>query len=115
MPADFNRPVVTHLTLPAGTYDIVSVQAPRAGLTTNLASTVTVAGVSKRVTAVSTGAATPIRQQVTLSAPGVVDVAFGTDGTSGYNARLALVYVQSVTRDLGFQGRSPPTPRCPRR
>ncbi|MWV51289.1 DUF1080 domain-containing protein [Rathayibacter sp. VKM Ac-2803] len=104
VPADFNRPVVTHLTLPAGTYDIVSVQAPRAGLTTNLASTVTAAGASKTVTAVSTGAATPIRQQVTLTAPGVVDVSFGTNGTSGYNARLALVYVQSVTRDLGFQG-----------
>lgn len=104
MPADFGKPVVTHLTLPAGTYDVVAVQAPRPGLTTNVVSTVTAAGTTKRATAVSTGAATPVRQQVTLAAPGVVDVSFGTDGTSGYNARLALVYVQSVTRDLGYQG-----------
>ncbi|ROQ03686.1 hypothetical protein EDF54_3162 [Rathayibacter sp. PhB93] len=104
VPADFGKPVVTHLTLPAGTYDVVAVQAPRAGLTTNVVSTVTAAGTTKRATAVSTGAATPVRQQVTLATPGVVDVSFGTDGTSGYNARLALVYVQSVTRDLGYQG-----------
>jgi len=104
IPADFNRPVVYHLTLPAGTYEVTTVQAPRPGLTTNLASTVTVGGTAKRVTAVSTGAATPISQQVTLTAPGVVDVALGTDGTSGYNARLALVTVRSVPRDVGFQG-----------
>ena len=102
--ANFNQPVVYHLTLPAGTYTIVGVQAPRAGLTTNVYQSVTAGGSTTRVNAVSNGTATPVSQQVTLTAPGVVDVEFGTNGTSGYNARLALVYVQVVPRDLGLQG-----------
>ena len=79
-------------------------QGPRAGNTTNIYSTVASGDVRNKVTATSTGAATPITQKLTLNEPGVVDVEFGTNGTSGYNARLALVYVQSAARDLGFQG-----------
>lgn len=102
--ADYNRPITYHLTLPEGTYNIVTVQAPRAGLTTQLYSTVRAEGHEQRVTATSTGAATPIAQQLTIDAEDVVSVEFGTNGTSGYNARLALIYVQQVQRDLGVQG-----------
>lgn len=102
--ADYNKPVTYHLTLPAGSYNIVAVQAPRAGLTTNVYSKVKVAGAETTKTAVSTGSATPVAQTLTLEADAVVDVEFGTNGTSGYNARLALVYVQSLPRDLGVQG-----------
>ena len=102
--ADFNKPVTYHLTLPAGSYNLVGVQAPRAGLTTNVYSKVTAAGASTTKTAVSTGAATPVAQTLTLDQDAVVDLEFGTNGTSGYNARLALVYVQSLPRDLGVQG-----------
>lgn len=104
LPADFNRPIVYHLALPAGTHTIVTVQAPRAGNTTNIYSTVSSGGVKNKITATSIGAATPVTQKLTLNEPGVVDVEFGTNGTSGYNARLGLVYVQSAARDLGFQG-----------
>ncbi|WP_106816370.1 chitinase N-terminal domain-containing protein [Microbacterium timonense] len=103
--ADYNKPVTYHLTLPAGSYNIVAVQAPRAGLTTNVYSKVTVGGgAGSTVTATSTGGATPVAQKVTLDADSVVHVEFGTNGTSGYNARLALVYVQTLPRDLGVQG-----------
>ena len=102
--ADFNKPITYHLTLPAGSYNIVGVQAPRAGLTTNVYSKVKVAGTETTKTAVSTGSATPVAQTLTLDADAVVDLEFGTNGTSGYNARLALVYVQSLPRDLGVQG-----------
>ena len=102
--ADFNKPITYHLTLSAGTYNIVGVQAPRAGLTTNVYSKVKAAGKESTKTAVSTGAATPVAQTITLDADGVVDLEFGTNGTSGYNARLALVSVQTLPRDLGVQG-----------
>lgn len=102
--ADFNKPITYHLTLPAGSYNIVGVQAPRAGLTTNIYSKVRVAGTETTKTAVSTGSATPVAQKLTIDADAVVDLEFGTTGTSGYNARLALVYVQSLPRDLGVQG-----------
>ncbi len=102
--ADYNKPVTYHLTLPAGSYNIVAVQAPRAGLTTNVYSKVKAAGQETTKSAVSTGAATPVAQRLTLDADAVVDVEFGTTGTSGYNARLALVYVQSLPRDVGVQG-----------
>ena len=102
--ADFSKPVTYHLTLPAGSYNIVGVQAPRAGLTTNVYSKVKVAGTETTKTAVSTGSATPVAQTLTIDADSVVDLEFGTTGTSGYNARLALVYVQSLPRDLGVQG-----------
>ncbi|WP_345801391.1 family 16 glycoside hydrolase [Microbacterium sp. AZCO] len=103
--ADFNKPITYHLTLPAGTYSLVGVQAPRAGLTTNVYSTVKGAGITTATkTATSTGTATPVAQTVTLDATTVVDLEFGTNGTSGYNARLALVYVQSLPRDLGVVG-----------
>ena len=102
--ADFNKPITYHLTLPAGSYSIVGVQAPRAGLTTNVYSKVKVAGTETTKSAVSTGSATPVAQTVTFDADAVVDLEFGTTGTSGYNARLALVYVQSLPRDLGVQG-----------
>lgn len=102
--ADYNKPITYHLTLPAGSYNVVAVQAPRAGLTTNVYSKVRAVGLETTKTAVSTGAATPVVQRLTLDADGVVDVEFGTTGTSGYNARLALVYVQSIPRDLGVQG-----------
>jgi hypothetical protein len=102
--ADYNKPITYHLTLPAGTYNIVGVQAPRAGLTTNVYATVKAAGKTSTKTAVSTGAATPVAQSVTLDTAGVVDLEFGTNGTSGYNARLALAYVQTMPRDLGVQG-----------
>lgn len=101
--ANYNQPIVYHLTLPAGTYNIVTVQAPRAGNTTNIYSTVKAGSYQNRITGTSMGGATPITQKVTLTEPTVVDVEFGTNGTSGYNARLALVYAQSVPRDLGFQ------------
>jgi hypothetical protein len=103
--ADYNKPITYHLTLPAGSYNVVAVQAPRAGLTTNIYSKVRADGQETTTkTAVSTGTATPIAQRVTLDADAVVDLEFGTNGTSGYNARLALVYVQSLPRDLGVQG-----------
>lgn len=103
--ADYNKPVTYHLSLPAGNYHLVAVQAPRAGLTTNVYSTVRTAGAEATTkTAVSTGAATPVAQTLTLETDAVVDVEFGTNGTSGYNARLALVYVQRLPRDLGVQG-----------
>lgn len=102
--ADYNKPVTYHLTLPSGSYNIVAVQAPRAGLTTNVYSKVRAAGAEATKTAVSTGAATPVAQTLTLETDAVVDVEFGTNGTSGYNARLALVYVQRIPRDLGVQG-----------
>ena len=60
--ADFNKPITYHLTLPAGSYSIVGVQAPRAGLTTNVYSKVKVAGTETTKSAVSTGAATPVAQ-----------------------------------------------------
>ncbi|MFC8683449.1 fibronectin type III domain-containing protein [Microbacterium ureisolvens] len=101
--ADYNKPVTYHLTLPAGSYNIVAVQAPRAGLTTNVYSKVRAAGTETTKTATSTGAATPVAQTLTLDADAVVNVEFGTNGTGGYNARLALVYVQSLPRDLGVQ------------
>ena len=101
--ADFNKPVTYHLTLPAGTYNIVGVQAPRAGLTTNVYSKVRVAGTETTKSAVSTGSATAVAQTVTFDTDAVLDLEFGTTGTSGYNARLALVYVQSLPRDLGVQ------------
>ncbi|SFC34914.1 protein of unknown function [Nocardioides terrae] len=94
--ADYNKPVTYHLSLPAGTYQVVAVQAPRPGNTTQIYSTVRAGGTATRRTGTSTGAATPVAQTVTLTAPGVVDVEFGTNGTSGYNARLALVYVQQT-------------------
>ncbi|MFF2488009.1 fibronectin type III domain-containing protein [Microbacterium sp. NPDC058062] len=102
--ADYNKPITYHLTLPAGSYNIVAVQAPRAGLTTNVYSKVKAAGTETTKNATSTGSATPVAQTLTLDADAVVDVEFGTNGTSGYNARLALVYVQSLPRDLGVQG-----------
>jgi hypothetical protein len=103
--ADFNKPVTYHLSLPAGSYNVVGVQAPRAGLTTNIYSKVGVhGGTTTTVTASSNGTATPIAQRITLDAPAVVDLEFGTNGTSGYNARLALAYVQTLPRDLGVQG-----------
>ncbi len=102
--ADFNKPVTYYLKLPAGSYNLVAVQAPRAGLTTNVYSKVSAAGVSTTRTAVSGGTATPVSQALTLDAETVVAVEFGTTGTSGYNARLALLYVQSLPRDLGVQG-----------
>jgi hypothetical protein len=103
--ADFNKPITYHLSLPAGSYNVVGVQAPRAGLTTNIYSKVGVhGGTATTVTAASTGTATPVAQRITLDAPAVVDLEFGTSGTSGYNARLALAYVQTLPRDLGVQG-----------
>lgn len=102
--ADFNKPIIYHLTLPAGSYNVVGIQAPRAGLTTNIYSKVGVGGTTTTKSAVSTGTATPVAQQITLDTPSVVDLEFGTTGTSGYNARLALVYVQVLPRDLGVQG-----------
>ncbi|WP_342768601.1 fibronectin type III domain-containing protein [Gryllotalpicola protaetiae] len=102
--ADYNKPITYHLTLPAGSYNVVGVQAPRAGLTTNIYSKVTVGNASTTKSAVSTGSATPVAQQITLDAASVVNLEFGTTGTSGYNARLALVYVQVVPRNVGVQG-----------
>lgn len=102
--ADFNKPVTYHLALPAGSYNIVGVQAPRSGLTTNVYSRVKAPGIDTTKSAVSTGSATPVAQALVLDADAVVDLEFGTTGTSGYNARLALVYVQSLPRDLGVQG-----------
>ncbi|MBN9215081.1 MAG: hypothetical protein ABS62_00095 [Microbacterium sp. SCN 70-200] len=111
--ADYNKPITYHLTLPAGSYNVVGVQAPRAGLTTNVYSKVTAAGASTTKTATSTGAATAVAQTVTTDADGIVDIEFGTNGTSGYNARLALVYVQSLPRDLGVQGALTTTAELP--
>ncbi len=99
--ADYNKPITYSLALPAGSYDVVGVQAPRAGLTTNVYSKVTAGGSSTTKNATSTGAATPVSQRITVDADTVVALEFGTQGTSGYNARLALAYVQSVPRDLG--------------
>jgi len=102
--ANYNQPIDYHLSLPAGTYNIVAVQAPRANTTTNIYSTITSGSYQNKITATSTGAATPITQKITLTDPAVVNVSFGTNGTSGYNARMALLYVQAVPRDLGFVG-----------
>ncbi|BDR52362.1 hypothetical protein KIM372_02690 [Bombiscardovia nodaiensis] len=103
--ADYNKPITYHLSLPAGSYKIGTVQSPRAGLQTKIYSSVTAPGqVATRKAAVSQGEGTVLEQNVTLSAPGIVAVEFGTDGTSGYNARLGLVYVCQIPRDLGYQG-----------
>ncbi len=103
--ADFTKPIVYSLTLPAGSYNIVAVQAPRTGLTTNVYSKVRAPGAAETTqSAVSNGSATPVAQRVNVSADGVVRLEFGTTGTSGYNARLALVYVQALPRDLGVVG-----------
>ncbi|WP_402840531.1 fibronectin type III domain-containing protein [Microbacterium sp. GXS0129] len=102
---DYNKPVTYRLTLPAGSYNVVAVQAPRAGLTTNVYTKVSGPGVAATTkTATSTGTATPIAQPITLETDGVVTVEFGTNGTSGYNGRLALVAVQRLPRDLGVLG-----------
>jgi len=111
--ADYNRPVTYHLTLPAGTYQITAVQAPRPGCTTNIYATIRAGSTSTRQTATSTGAATPISQQISLDTQTVVDVEFGTNGTSGYNARLALVHVQRQPRDLGTVGALTPDQALP--
>ncbi|WP_285136257.1 family 16 glycoside hydrolase [Microbacterium sp. lyk4-40-TSB-66] len=102
--ADFNKPVTYYLTLPAGSYNIGAVQAPRAGLTTNFYAKVTAGSSTNTTSAVSQGAATTISQPVTVATETIVAVEVGTTGTSGYNARLALLYVQSVPRDVGIQG-----------
>nr|WP_154923710.1 family 16 glycoside hydrolase [Microbacterium testaceum] len=102
--ADYNKPVTYHLTLPAGSYTIGTVQAPRAGLTTNIYAKLTAGSSATTKSAVSQGSATTITHPLTLDTDTVVAVEFGTTGTSGYNARLALLYVQSVPRDLGVQG-----------
>ncbi|MGN7970797.1 family 16 glycoside hydrolase [Microbacterium sp. 22296] len=102
--ADFNKPVTYYLTLPAGSYNIGAVQAPRAGLTTNIYAQVTAGSSSTTKSAVSQGSATTVSHSVTVDTDTVVAVEFGTTGTSGYNARLALLFVQSVPRDVGMQG-----------
>ena len=107
--ANFNKPVTYHLTLPAGTYTIGTVQAPRSGQT-KIYSTVRLGEqtISERKEAVSDGSATRIVQEVTVpvSTDGkesVVDVEFGTNATKGYNARLALLWVRSVADKTGLQ------------
>jgi hypothetical protein len=102
--ADYNKPITYSLTLPAGTYNIVALQAPRPGITTHIYSTVRAQGHENRVTATSNGSGTPVSQSLTLDSEQVVSVEVGTNGTSGYNARLGLLYVQQATLDLGVQG-----------
>lgn len=112
--ANFNKPVTYHLTLPAGTYMIGTVQAPRSGQTTNIYSTVRVGEqtIGERKEAVSDGSATRIIQEVTVPAStdgkaSVVDVEFGTNATKGYNARLALVWVASSQPETPDPGPEP--------
>jgi hypothetical protein len=102
--ADYNKPITYHLALPAGTHNFVAVQAPRAGLTTNIYATVRALGTSATRTASSPGSFTAVAVPFTLTTATVVDVEFGTNGTSGYNARQGLLFVQTLPRDLGVQG-----------
>ncbi|KAB8290124.1 family 16 glycoside hydrolase [Bifidobacterium avesanii] len=105
--ANYNQPVTYHLTLPKGSYEIVTVQAPRAGQQTNVYSQVTAADgstLSARQNVTSNGEATAITHTVKVKDESVVNVEFGTNGTSGYNARLAMVYVRAVPEALGLQG-----------
>lgn len=102
---DYNKPIIYHLSLPAGSYRLSAVQTPRPNCTTEIYSELKAPGIDpSRKTATARGQATTITQTVTLAEPGVVELEFGTNGTSGYNARLGLVYVTQVPRDIGFQG-----------
>ncbi|MBU5423424.1 bacterial Ig-like domain-containing protein [Cellulomonas hominis] len=98
VPADYGKPVVYHLTLPAGEYELGITQAPR-DVTTRLLSRVVLGGTEvSRVTATASGAAETLRHTVTVPEGGaVVDLELGTDGTSGYNARVALAYARALS------------------
>ena len=97
--ANYGKPITYHLTLPAGTYTIGAVQAPRPGASTNIYATVTGSDgtvLAPRTNVTSAGDATQIVNTITLDADTVVNLEFGTNGTSGYNARLALVWVSEA-------------------
>ncbi len=98
VPADYGKPVVYHLTLPAGEYELGITQAPR-DVTTQLLSRVVLDGTEvSRVTATASGAAETLRHTVTVPEGGaVVSLELGTDGTSGYNARVALAYARALS------------------
>lgn len=98
VPADYGKPVVYHLTLPAGEYELGITQAPR-DVTTQLLSRVVLDGTEvSRVTATASGPAETLRHTVTVPAGGaVVALELGTDGTSGYNARVALAYARVLS------------------
>lgn len=101
--ANYNQPVVYHLALPAGTYQVGAVQAPRGTTSTNVYAKVSAGGTElSRQTATSGGEATPVVQTVTVPQEGVVDVEFGTNGTSGFNARLALIWVAKAAPAVEF-------------
>ena len=109
--ANYNQPVSYFLTLPAGTYRIGTAQAPRAGASTRIFSAISSGGVElARQTSVSSGEATQIEQTVDVARDGVVKIDFGTDGTSGYNARLALLWVAKVQPELEAEASA--TTRC---
>ncbi|NMM94951.1 LPXTG cell wall anchor domain-containing protein [Bifidobacterium oedipodis] len=97
----YNTPVTYHLTLKAGTYRIGAAQNPRSGGTTKIYTTVSQNGtvLAGHKTADSNGEATQVVQTVTVPEDGVVDVEFGTNGTSGWNARLAMVWVSEAGGD----------------
>lgn len=97
IPADYGAPVVYHLTLPAGEYELGITQAPR-DVETRLLSRVLVGGEEvSRVTATASGPAETLRHTVTVPQGGaVVDLELGTDGGTGYNARVALAYTRTV-------------------
>jgi LPXTG-motif cell wall-anchored protein len=100
VPADFGAPVVYHLTLPAGEYELGIAQAPR-DVPTHLLSRVVLDGEEvSRVTATASGSAEVLRHTVTVPEGGaVVGLELGTDGSSGYNARVASAYVAAVGQD----------------
>ncbi len=109
--ANYNQPVTYRVTLPAGTYRIGTVQAPRSGISTKIYAKVSAGGEElARQSATSNGEGTQVVQTVEVEADGVVEIEYGTDGTSGYNARLALVWVAEVLPPLTVDAAV--TPRC---
>ena len=94
--AHYNKPIVYHLTLPAGEYTIGGVHTARAA---KFYMTVTDAAgneLAARQTGASGTTTASLTAAVKLNERTLVNVEFGTDGTSGNNARLALLWVRSA-------------------
>lgn len=96
--ANYNQPVEYHLTLDAGIYEVAGFQAARPNNTTALSTSVAVNGQTvSELTASAPNVQTEVKHRIVVDEDGsIVRLSFGTNGTSGVNARLALVYVNQV-------------------
>ena len=95
--------ITYHLTLDKGEYRIGTVNAPRSGGDTAYYTTYTIDGkeAAARVSGSANGMPGYLTQTVTVPADGtVLDVTFGTNGSGGWNARLALVWASLVRADV---------------